>query len=150
MDSVRVPWTCHLARPIECSCLFGPAYSSHRKLYRRLERRFVRIMERVSHMPEFHTDDFTVVFQPFFGESSVFMGHDTGDAVAPASGTGLDMDIMSIDCIHLSQKGHAVAANGLWNNMMQRGATKQLGLRPLLGRFECPSEERPFLATYSN
>lgn len=141
MDRVQVPWTCQLARPIECSCLFGPAYSAERDLYRRMERRFIKIMERVSRMAEFHTDDFTVVYQPFFGHASVFLDDQQQRP---------DMQIMSIDCIHLSQKGHAVSANGLWNNMLQRSGRKRLGLHKLFGRFECPTAERPFLSTYFN
>lgn len=144
MDRVSVPWTCQLARPIECSCLFGPAYSAQRNLYRSMERRFVEIMERVAKRAEFHRDDFTVVYQPFFGHASVFVG----DADQP--GRQPDMQIMSIDCVHLSQKGHALAANGLWNNMLQRPGRKQLGFEKMLTRFECPTPDRPFLSTYFN
>lgn len=141
MDQVEVPWTCHLSRPIECSCLFGPAYSSNRNLYRQLERSFVKIMERVSYMPEFHTDEFTVVYQPFFRDASVYM---VGDGAAP------DMNIMSVDCIHLSQRGHAVAANGVWNNMLEQVAEKSLGLRKMFQDFRCPSRRQPYISTYFN
>lgn len=140
MDKVKVPWQCHLSRPIECSCLFGPAYSDARNIYRQLERNFVKIMERVSYMPEFHTKDFTVVYQPFFRDASVFLNR----------GKMADMSIMSVDCIHLSQKGHAVAANGLWNNMMEPYFRKTLGLKPLFQEFKCPSEREPYLYTYFN
>lgn len=140
MDRITVPWQCHLSRPIECSCLFGPAYSKARNLYRRLERNFVKIMERVSYRDEFHTDDFTVVYQPFFKDASVFLDHDKKP----------DMTIMSVDCIHLSQKGHAVAANGLWNNMLEPHLHKTLGLKHLFQEFKCPTEQAPYLYTYFN
>lgn len=140
MDRVQVPWQCHLSRPIECSCLFGPAYSKARNLYRRLERNFVKIMERVSYRDEFHTKNFTVVYQPFFKDASVYLDHDKKP----------DMTIMSVDCIHLSQKGHATAANGLWNNMMQPHLHKTLGLKHLFQEFKCPSEHEPYLYTYFN
>lgn len=140
MDRVNVPWSCHLSRPIECSCLYGPAYSKSRNLYRRLERNFVKIMERVSYLPEFHTNDFTVVYQPFFRDASVFLDRDRKP----------DMTIMSVDCIHLSQHGHAVAANGLWNNMMEPHLHKTLGLKHLFQEFKCPTEREPYLYTYFN
>lgn len=140
MDRVNVPWTCYLSRPIECSCLFGPVYSKERQLFRRREREFVKIMERVSYLQEFHTDDFTVVFQPFFGDASVFVG----DSKTP------DMNIMSVDCVHLSQKGHATAANGLWNNMLERNGRKSLKLSTMFKRFNCPSPSQPYLLTYFN
>lgn len=143
MDTVNVPLSCYLSRPIECSCLFGPAYSGQREKYRELERNFVKIMERVSFLPELHErDDFTVVYQPFFKDASVFYGH-SGRA---------DMSIMSIDCIHLSQKGHAVSANSLWNNMMEPVGKKSTGLTgpPLFGSFKCPRAESPYVYTNYN
>lgn len=140
MDRVNVPWTCYLSRPIECSCLFGPAYSKERQLFRQREREFVKIMERVSRLKEFHSDDFTVVYQPFFQDATVFVDNSNTP----------DMDIMSVDCIHLSQKGHAVSANGLWNNMLERTGQKSLKFNTLFKRFNCPSPSQPYLITYFN
>lgn len=140
MDKVDVPWTCYLSRPIECSCLFGPAYSTHRDLFRQREREFVKIMERLSYLKEFHTDDFTVVYQPFFRDATVFLDENKSP----------DMDIMSVDCIHLSQKGHAISANGLWNNMLEVNGRKSLKLRSLFKEFKCPSVTQPYLLTYFN
>ncbi|XP_058461606.1 phospholipase B1, membrane-associated-like [Malaya genurostris] len=140
MDQAQLPFSCQLTRPIECSCLFGPKYSNRRDLFRRLERKFVAIMERVSHVPEFHSEDFTVVYQPFFKEASVFYRRDGKS----------DMTIMSIDCVHLSQKGHAVSANGLWNNMMEPPGGKSLGFRELFEQFKCPTAQNPYIRTYYN
>ncbi|KAJ6646581.1 Phospholipase B1, membrane-associated [Pseudolycoriella hygida] len=140
MDNVNVPWTCYLSRPIECSCLFGPVYSKQRDLFRQREREFVKIMERVSYLKEFHTNDFTVVYQPFFRDATVFLDNSKSP----------DMDIMSVDCVHLSQKGHAVAANGLWNNMLERNGAKSLKLKMLFKKFNCPSASQPYLQTYFN
>lgn len=97
-------------------------------------------MERVSFMPEFHTQDFTVVYQPFFRDATVFLDN----------GNKPDMTIVSVDCIHLSQKGHAVAANGLWNNMMEAPFHKTVGLKTLFSDFKCPTERAPYLFTYFN
>lgn len=141
MDNVQVPWTCNLSRPIECSCFFGPTYSKHRNLYRQRERAFVKIMERVSYMPEFHSDQFTVVYQPFFGDASVFLDGQTAKA---------DLNIMSVDCVHFSQRGHAVSANGLWNNMLEPIAAKSRGLKKIFSDFRCPSAKRPYISTYFN
>lgn len=102
MDKINAPLSCYLSRPVECSCLFGQKFSKDREIFRQLERRFVQIMERVSFMPELHTNDFTVVYQPFFKDASVFYQNDVK----------ADVSIMAIDCVHLSQKGHAVSANG--------------------------------------
>ncbi|XP_055596724.1 phospholipase B1, membrane-associated-like [Uranotaenia lowii] len=140
MGKVQLPVSCHLLQPIECSCLFGPTYSNRRNLFRSLERNFVKIMERISYMPEFHSDDFTVVYQPFFRDASVFYRRDGKP----------DMSIMSIDCVHLSQKGHAVSANGLWNNMLEPTGSKTLGLGELFKEFRCPTPQNPYIRTYYN
>ncbi|XP_055628355.1 phospholipase B1, membrane-associated-like isoform X1 [Toxorhynchites rutilus septentrionalis] len=141
MDKAQqLPLSCYFSRPIECSCLFGPKYSNRRDLFRKLERNFVKIMERVSYLPDFHSDDFTVVYQPFFKDASVFYRRDGKP----------DMAIMSIDCVHLSQKGHAVSANGLWNNMLEPTGAKSLGLRQLYEQFKCPTPQSPYIKTYFN
>lgn len=140
MDRINLPLQCQIARPIECSCLYGPAYSDARQLYRRLERNFADIMERVSLRSEFHHDDFTVVYQPFLKDASVFLDNSNEP----------DLTIMSVDCIHLSQKGHAISANGIWNNMMQPRFHKTTGLKRLLQEFKCPNQLEPYLYTYFN
>ncbi|XP_055703995.1 phospholipase B1, membrane-associated-like isoform X1 [Phlebotomus papatasi] len=140
MDRVQTPFSCSLTRPIECSCLFGPSYSRDRKLFRSLERKFVKIMERVSFLAELHTKDFTVVYQPFFKDASVFY----------RGSKQSDMNLMSIDCVHLSQKGHAVSANGLWNNMMEPVGQKSSGFTPLFQDFKCPTTQKPFIFTNAN
>ncbi|XP_037917626.1 phospholipase B1, membrane-associated-like [Hermetia illucens] len=136
---MKVPFTCSLSLPIECSCLFGPKYSSHRSLYRQKERNFAKIMENVSFLPEFTTDNFAVVYQPSLKDSSVF--YNKGKA---------DLKIMAADCLHLSQKGHAVSANALWNNMMQRVGQKSSGLLPLFKEFRCPTKTQPYILTNRN
>lgn len=136
---MKVPFTCSLSLPIECSCLFGPKYSSHRSLYRQKERNFAKIMENVSFLPEFTTDNFAVVYQPSLKDSSVF--YNKGKA---------DLKIMAADCLHLSQKGHAVSANALWNNMMQRVGQKSSGLLPLFQEFRCPTKTQPYIVTNRN
>lgn len=140
MDKINAPISCYLSRPVECSCIFGQKFSRDRELFRQLERQFVQIMERVSFMPELHTDDFTVVYQPFFKDASVFYQNDKKP----------DLSIMAIDCVHLSQKGHAVSANGIWNNMLEPVGKKSKGLNHLFERFNCPSLQNPYIFTQFN
>jgi hypothetical protein len=97
-------------------------------------------MERVSFLPELHTNDFTVVYQPFFKDASVFYQNDNK----------ADLTLMAIDCVHLSQKGHAVSANGLWNNMMEPVGKKSRGFKHLFTTFKCPSRQNPYIFTNYN
>ncbi|CAG9135501.1 unnamed protein product [Plutella xylostella] len=55
------------------------------------------------------------------------------------------------DCFHFSQKGHALAANLLWNNLLEPVGNKSDNSPPVLLRsFNCPSEDAPYLFTAAN
>lgn len=139
-DTLEVPISCYLSRPIECSCIFGGKFSQNRELFRQLERKFTKIMERISFMSELHTNDFTVVYQPFFKEASVFYQREKTP----------DMNLLAIDCLHLSQKGHAVSANGIWNNMLEPVGRKTIGFEQLFKKFRCPTATNPYIFTNYN
>lgn len=140
MEKLRnLPTYCNIGRKFECTCLQGNLFSEHNKLYRLLEQEYRTIFYHIARRPEFHRKDFTVVFQPFGVNATVFV-HDRRP----------DISIMAVDCLHLSQKGQAVMANALWNNMMQADAEKTIKFRPLYEEFECPSEQNPYIKTYFN
>ncbi|XP_055317714.1 phospholipase B1, membrane-associated-like [Sitodiplosis mosellana] len=140
MDVIlSLPFPCRIGRSVLCSCLEGIRHSQARDLYLALLQNYKQILQRVAHRAEFQRDDFTVVFQPFGLNASVFIDDQTPE-----------ISIMAYDCINLSQKGHAVLANGLFNNMMQPSGLKTIGLRPLYKEFVCPTEENPYLRTYFN
>lgn len=138
MDRLNLPFACKIGRMFFCPCFEAPKFSNLRNLYTMLEQNYHRIFERVAHRPEFHTKDFTVVFQPFGVNATVF-----------PTKRRPDTSIMAYDCVHLSQKGHAVAANALWNNLLQEETDKTMGFMKLF-QFECPNEENPYLRTYLN
>lgn len=140
MDNFQnLPTVCYMGRLIQCSCLQGNLFTAHRRLYRMLELEYRTIFQRVARRPEFHRKDFTVVFQPFGVDATVFVRD-----------RWPDISIMGSDCLHISQKGHAVMANGLWNNMMQPDGQKTVKFRPLYEEFICPTEQNPYINTYFN
>lgn len=78
-------------------------------------------------------DDFTVVLQPFFTETQV-PRLDNG---------GADKSYFAPDCFHFSQKGHAVGARYLWNNMFEPLGQKTNSIdwkneEPLTCPADCP------------
>ncbi|XP_030643313.1 phospholipase B1, membrane-associated [Chanos chanos] len=85
--------------------------------------------------------NFTVVLQPFFR-----------DVVLPVLENGKpDRSYFSPDCFHLSQKAHTLMARALWNNMLEPLGNKTATQDFAYGvNLHCPSETRPFLATYDN
>lgn len=137
---ISTPISCQLARPVECSCIFGSKFNKNFQQLRKMERKLVDIMERVSFMREFHSDNFTVVYQPFFKDASVYYQSDKKP----------DMSMLSVDCFHLSQKGHAISANGIWNNLMEPVGKKSNGFTHLFEKFHCPTMRNPFIFTNYN
>ncbi|KAF7281734.1 hypothetical protein GWI33_004295 [Rhynchophorus ferrugineus] len=90
-------------------------------------------------------DDFTVVIQPFM---KLFNAPD--DPIKRYEEV-IDISYITHDCFHFSQKGHALGANMLWNNLLQPiGLKNQRKLNFVLEKFECPKENAPYLFTYKN
>ncbi|KAG5881983.1 hypothetical protein JTB14_036566 [Gonioctena quinquepunctata] len=89
--------------------------------------------------------DFTVVLQPFM---KLF---NAPDDPAHRFDEVIDISYITHDCFHFSQKGHALAANMLWNNLVQpvgRKSTRKLSY--IMEEFECPKANAPFLFTNRN
>jgi len=85
-------------------------------------------------------DDFTVVIQPFL-RNTTYPRQSNGEP---------DWSFFAPDCFHFSAKGHASAGEALWNNMMEPVGEKSTSWHPEGQHILCPSEKRPYLATYQN
>ncbi|XP_026276110.1 phospholipase B1, membrane-associated-like [Frankliniella occidentalis] len=137
------PW-CEVMNRFECPCIFGDRFQDaiprHREVYKEVQR----MQREVVAMERFRTrEDFAVVSAPFMSGPGQLLPF-----LAPG-GNGTDWTFFSTDCFHFSQKGTAVAANGLWNNLLEpEGNKSEWG--PLLRRFRCPSADRPYLCTWRN
>merc|ERR1712135_128410 len=85
-------------------------------------------------------DDFTVVIQPFFRETTY-----------PKQSNGQpDWSYFAPDCFHFSGKGHAAAGEALWNNMMEPVGQKQVSWNPDYEHVKCPNKNNPYFSTYKN
>ncbi|RZF45702.1 hypothetical protein LSTR_LSTR004997 [Laodelphax striatellus] len=90
-------------------------------------------------------EDFTVVIQPFMKLFNAPL-----DPVLRKKEV-IDISYVTYDCFHFSQKGHAMAANLLWNNMLEPvGYKTQSPIDHVMEKFKCPSTDTPFLFTYNN
>ncbi|XP_062896749.1 phospholipase B1, membrane-associated isoform X2 [Mobula hypostoma] len=88
------------------------------------------------------TEDFTVVLQPYFTNT-----------IVPLNIMGLpDLSFFSVDCFHLSERGQAEMAIGLWNNMLEPVGHKQNYNNFTYDRskLKCPSSGSPYLFTRRN
>lgn len=61
-----------------------------------------------------------------------------------------DYTYMSKDCFHLSQLGHARAANAYFNSILTPESQRQRSWKKEFEEFRCPTEQNPFLMTTKN
>ncbi|XP_072392586.1 phospholipase B1, membrane-associated-like [Diabrotica undecimpunctata] len=90
-------------------------------------------------------EDFTVVLQPFMKlfNAPEDPRHKFDEVI--------DISYITHDCFHFSQKGHALAANMLWNNLLEpvgRKSTRKLN--HVMEKFRCPQSNAPYLFTNRN
>ncbi|XP_070499489.1 phospholipase B1, membrane-associated-like [Chironomus tepperi] len=135
------PDVCKAAHYLECPCMFSPTHIFNRQRTINTIELWKKRLVEVTKMPEFHdTDDFEVNVHPFL---------DKGDIPRFPDGN-TDLTYMSQDCFHLSQKGHATAANALWNSMLTPESKRLHFFRRELEEFKCPTSLSPYLATTKN
>lgn len=119
-----------------CSCLTG-AFLPH---YPDVLERLQRIQLEVSALPEFRATDFAIVPHTVLSNVS---------GIVLTQGT-LDMRFFAHDCMHLSQRSHAIVAGALWNSMLRRMNPRETRVwREPLRHLICPSEQRPYLRVHS-
>ncbi|XP_015370597.1 PREDICTED: phospholipase B1, membrane-associated-like [Diuraphis noxia] len=90
-------------------------------------------------------EDFTVVIQPFIKLFNAPLDKKRQFEEV------IDISYVTYDCFHFSQKGHALAANLLWNNMLQPVGTKSENTMDFIMKdFVCPTIRSPYLFTANN
>ncbi|XP_049799885.1 phospholipase B1, membrane-associated-like [Schistocerca nitens] len=146
--SVRVKRTfmCRMMHLFFCQCAhFGRARDKIGAISQ-LAQAYQRAEEELVASGRYDTrDDFTVVLQPFFKAFNT-----PADPVQRRK-EAIDISFLTHDCFHFSQKGHALGANMLWNNMLEPvGNKSERGLRHVFEDFRCPTEDAPFIFTANN
>ncbi|KAL7301492.1 hypothetical protein TKK_0005929 [Trichogramma kaykai] len=131
---------CEITVDFECSCLLGLTFRDRRQAYYDIMAQWHKLEEEIAMYPEFQTNDFAVVIQPF-----------TTNLTFPETSDGKsDFSYLSSDCFHISQKGNARVSNALWNNLLQAVGAKSRNWKNTFEEFLCPTERRPFIATPKN
>lgn len=133
--------TCTVTNIFECPCLFATKNVHNRQLYYGLMETWMQKVSEVVNREEFHNlQDFTINAQPFLTK-----------VVFPTTQYNItDYKYLSMDCFHISQKGHARITNGLWNNMLEPVGQKSLNWKKEFQELKCPTQQRPYLATRFN
>ncbi|XP_072939764.1 phospholipase B1, membrane-associated-like [Epargyreus clarus] len=143
--SVRVlrPLMCRLMHPLFCTC-FHRGGGELQDLVRQARRYQAAEMALVDSGRYDTRPDFAVVVQPF-------MRLFNAPAAAPPLPRVIHQSYITHDCFHFSQKGHALAANLLWNNLLEPVGNKSDNVPPvLMNSFRCPTRNAPFIFTKQN
>ncbi|XP_014262345.1 phospholipase B1, membrane-associated-like [Cimex lectularius] len=144
--SVRIKrsFMCRMLHRLFCSCFHrsGDVMSSITKVTRQYQIQEQKLIESGRYNKK---SDYTVVIQPFMTFFNL-----------PKNSTekfkeAIDISYITHDCFHFSQKGHALAANLLWNNMLEPvGEKSRESVSYPLQRFFCPTDDNPYIFTYNN
>ncbi|KAE8750863.1 hypothetical protein FOCC_FOCC002291 [Frankliniella occidentalis] len=131
---------CELLRRFACSCLYGEPTKPIRGRMRKIIERYIQVEWEMGDDPEFQTDDFALVVQPYTYKLNFPMKNENAT----------DFSYLAPDCFHFSQRGYARAANAVWNNMLEPVGRKSTDWTDIFERFLCPTEEHPYLYTRGN
>ncbi|XP_011505427.1 PREDICTED: phospholipase B1, membrane-associated-like [Ceratosolen solmsi marchali] len=144
--SLRLPMRsvmCSILHPLYCACMHRGSGADIAAS--KMSHMYQQAAEDLINSGRYDmSDDFTVVLQPFI---KLFNAPNANPRFAPM----IDANLVTYDCFHFSQKGHAHGANLLWNNMLEPvgNKTKQ-GLSHIFERFLCPSRHAPYIFTNIN
>ncbi|CAH1374337.1 unnamed protein product [Tenebrio molitor] len=144
--SIRIKRTmmCRFLHALFCACFHRGG--NEMNVITKLTQQYQRAEEELIFSGRYDTkDDFTVVLQPFM---KLF---NAPNDEAHRYDEVIDISYITYDCFHFSQKGHALGANMLWNNLLEPiGRKSKKRLNYILELFHCPTPQAPFLFTSKN
>jgi len=138
--------SCVFAVPYVCPCLHGGFGGNPltRKEMTDLQNGYIDVIYKLVNSNRYEKDDFTVVIQPAFTRINLFTKFSRKyNKQIP------DLTYFGPDCLHPSQKLHALMARALWNNMLSPEGSKQMSWSRS-PPFLCPTPSSPYLATRLN
>ncbi|RZC36471.1 phospholipase B1, membrane-associated [Asbolus verrucosus] len=144
--SVRIKRTmmCRFLHTLFCACFHRGG--NEMNTITELTRQYQRAEEELIFSGRYDVkEDFTVVLQPFMKlfNAPTDEAHKFDEVI--------DISYITYDCFHFSQKGHALGANMLWNNLLEPvGRKNKKRLNYILEIFECPTVRSPYLFTNKN
>ncbi|KAL5009226.1 hypothetical protein ScPMuIL_014807 [Solemya velum] len=132
--------SCSILHWFLCKCAAFPSSKKALEEEIKVTEGYRRVLEELVNSGRYDTnDDFTVVIQPFLSKAGI--------PNLPSGKT--DYSYLAPDCFHLSEKGHAAFAEGLWNNMNEPVGSKSLKWEPD-DPIVCPSPKFPYFYTNKN
>ncbi|KRT86486.1 lipase, partial [Oryctes borbonicus] len=144
--SVRVKRSlmCQLMHRLFCACFHQNG--NEMNILMNMAREYQRAEETLISSGRYDIkEDFTVVIQPFMK-----MFNAPRDRLKLYDEV-IDISYITHDCFHFSQKGHALGANLLWNNLLEPVGTKSIRkMNYVMEKFKCPTINAPYFFTNRN
>lgn len=139
------PAICFPVNEFECPCLFGLRWHHLKENFTQIMREVQEINLELAASSRYNSqDDFAVVGHEFLTRSSV-------PSKSTAGGDVTDFSFLSEDCFHFSQKTQALAANSLWNSLLEPVGNKtSTTIDAPFARVLCPTPDHPFIYTAAN
>ncbi|CAH0386793.1 unnamed protein product [Bemisia tabaci] len=145
---VKRSLVCRLLHRFFCTCFHQSGNIDEMAVITQLVRDYQRAEETLVKSGRYNKkEDFTVVIQPFIKLFNAPLKSDRKTRLKEV----IDISYVTYDCFHFSQKGHALAANLLWNNMLEPlGQKSETTMNYVMERFRCPTPDTPYIFTYNN
>ncbi|XP_046392317.1 phospholipase B1, membrane-associated-like [Ischnura elegans] len=143
---------CEILRQVTCPCLLvTPDLEDNIAKMSAVVREYQKKEEELACDDRYkNKDDFTVVWQPFFLSTNAPLRGAPESRVFSKVFTPT-LPILTADCFHLNQRGSALAARILWNNMLEPVGNKTKTLEDIFYQgFKCPTKKNPYLFTEKN
>ncbi|KAH9498271.1 Lysophospholipase 1 [Bulinus truncatus] len=133
---------CPVVQRLVCDCAALQATNEDLEKFRQIRAAFQKQTEElVTSQKYVDRDDFTVVLQPFYRDSTL-----------PTLGNNeVDFSYFAVDCFHPSKKGQSLMAISLWNNMLESVNKKSTKINwSEAFELKCPTESSPYIYTQRN
>ncbi|XP_030372138.1 phospholipase B1, membrane-associated-like [Scaptodrosophila lebanonensis] len=141
MRMKRLPRICsRILLPFECPCLYGLAAKRRLPKLSPIIKQWQAKDKEIVNRAEFNTETFTINYHNFT----------TFDEFIELANGRTDLRFLSYDCFHLSQRGHAMVSNALWNNLFEPPYNKSSMDPQLMRVFRCPTTQQPYILTRIN
>ncbi|KAG8233167.1 hypothetical protein J437_LFUL012592 [Ladona fulva] len=153
--SARIPSGifCDIFRRLACSCLYKSPLLEEGVVQVASQARKFQIAEKELVFSGLYDgrEDFTVEWQPFFHVMNAPENYGESEQERLSKLFSSDIPIWTPECFHFNQRGLAIAAIHLWNNMLEPVGNKTVDMDDyMVNEYRCPTEENPYFFTKKN
>ncbi|XP_046393628.1 phospholipase B1, membrane-associated-like [Ischnura elegans] len=144
---------CELIRPVTCPCLLvTPDLEDNIVKMSAVVREYQKKEKELASDDRYkNKEDFTVVWQPFLLSTNAPLTRGAPETRVFSKVFTRTLPILTEECVHFNQRGSALVARTLWNNMLEPVGKKTKTLKDIFFQgIKCPTKKNPYLFTEKN